>query len=189
MKFFTTHNSEQVHANASLRVRRREVQASKAAAPPAEGAVILEVALNDPRVVSVKDSRSSNNTVTEHIYKESAAPHAEDNGKGKGGFNPNTLPPKDTSLLPPDKASGGQYSTKYAFGSDDRFVIRDTSYPYSTVGKVQSAEGSCTGTMVGRRLMLTAKHCVSDGYMKFTPSYYDSSEPFGSAYATDFLYW
>ena len=83
--FILTHNSE-VHATNNLRVRQ--------GAPP-EGAVILEVTLNDPPV-SAKDSRSSNNNttpfkdITAHIYKESGAAHEEeDNGKG---LNPNTLP-------------------------------------------------------------------------------------------------
>jgi hypothetical protein len=77
---FLSHNSE-VHANDNLRVRRLEESPTSA---PTEGAVILEVTLNDPPV-SAKDSRSSNSTapfeeITMHIYKESAA-HEEDNGK------------------------------------------------------------------------------------------------------------
>jgi V8-like Glu-specific endopeptidase len=185
--FFLTHNLE-VHANDSL--RGRGLEGSKAAPP--EGAVILEVTLNDPPV-SLKDSRSSNNTapfkdITVHIYKESAAQHEEDNGKG---FNPNTLPLRTRPL----KASGGESSTRDVFGSDDRFVFQDTSFPYSTVGKVQyetsSGRFSCTGTMVGRNLMVTANHCVTTGlrWMKFTPSYYDGSEPYGSAYATSYFRW
>jgi hypothetical protein len=93
------------------------LEAGKAAPP--EGAVILEVALNDPPI-SIKDSRSSNSTapfkeITMHIYKESAA-HEEDNGKG---FNPNTLPLQTR----PNKASRGELSTKNIFGSDDRFAF------------------------------------------------------------------
>jgi V8-like Glu-specific endopeptidase len=185
--FFLTHNLE-VHANDNLRVRRFEE--SKAAAVPSEGAVILEVTLNDPPVSS-KDSRSFNNNttpfkdITAHIYKESAAAHEEeDNGKG---FNPNTLPLRTR----PEKASGGESSTRNVHGADDRYVFQDTSFPYSTVGKVQTATGSCTGTMVGRNLMLTANHCIKSGlqWMKFTPSYYDGSEPYGSAYALSYLRW
>ena len=47
------------------------------------------------------------------------------------------------------------------YGADDRYVYRDTSYPWSTVGRVGTTSGgSCTGTMVGRNLMLTASHCM-----------------------------
>jgi hypothetical protein len=118
-----------------------------------------------------------------HIYKESAA-HEEDNGKG---FNPNTLPLQTR----PDKASGGESSTNNIFGLDDRFAFRDTIHPYSTVGKIHMVTGStCAGTMVGRNLMLTANHCIKSGsWMKFTPSYYDGSEPYDSAYVMNYLHW
>jgi V8-like Glu-specific endopeptidase len=81
------------------------------------------------------------------------------------------------------------------FGADDRKVFHDHHYPLSTVGRVENAKGFCTGTMVGRRLMLTAAHCVNwkndneIGWLKFTPSYYNGETPFGSAYATNVIYW
>jgi V8-like Glu-specific endopeptidase len=49
--------------------------------------------------------------------------------------------------------------------------------------------------MVGRRLMLTAAHCVNwkndneIGWLKFTPSYYNGEAPFGVACATKVIYW
>jgi hypothetical protein len=42
------------------------------------------------------------------------------------------------------------------FTPDTRYIFRDTSFPWCTTGKVVTEDGSCTGTMVGRRLMLTA---------------------------------
>ena len=80
------------------------------------------------------------------------------------------------------------------FAPDTRFVFHDTHYPWSTVGRVESAGGICTGTMVGRRLMLTAGHCVQwngngAGWVKFTPSYYNGDAPFGVAWATNIIYW
>jgi hypothetical protein len=82
------------------------------------------------------------------------------------------------------------------FSHDSRYVYRDTRYPWSTVGKVQTAEGSCTGTMIGPRLMLTASHCVnwldggsSAGWIKFTPAYYNGDSPFGLAWGTHIYSW
>ncbi|KAL7546958.1 hypothetical protein ACHAWF_010285 [Thalassiosira exigua] len=78
------------------------------------------------------------------------------------------------------------------FGSDDREEFENYAYPWSTVGKVETSSGSCTGTLVGPSLMLTAQHCVkcnSDGTvggMKFTPGYYEGRAPFGSAKAERF---
>ena len=91
-------------------------------------------------------------------------------------------------------AEGNDIATN-VFGADTRKVFHDHHYPLSTVGRVENEEGFCTGTMVGRRLMLTAAHCVhwiSDkefGWLKFTPSYYDGETPFGVAWATSIIYW
>jgi V8-like Glu-specific endopeptidase len=81
------------------------------------------------------------------------------------------------------------------FGTDDRKIFHDHHYPLSTVGRVENAKGVCTGTMIGRRLMLTAGHCLNWidgkqlGWLKFTPSYYNDEAPFGVAWATKVIYW
>ena len=91
-------------------------------------------------------------------------------------------------------AEGNDIATN-VFGADDRKIFHDHHYPLSTVGRVENAKGVCTGTMVGRRLMLTAGHCVNwkndneIGWLKFTPSYYNGEAPFGVAWATKIIYW
>lgn len=45
------------------------------------------------------------------------------------------------------------------FGTDNRVEMTSKNYPWSTIGRLSSG---CTGTLVGRDLMLTAAHCVYD---------------------------
>ena len=77
------------------------------------------------------------------------------------------------------------------FSPDERKVYNDTSYPWSTIGRVETPNGIASGVMVGPRHLLTVNHIVkwnSDGnadFLKFIPAYYDgSTTAFGQAYAT-----
>jgi len=50
-------------------------------------------------------------------------------------------------------------------GKESRVPMTSTAYPWSTIGRIKVLDGnmvvgSCTGTMVGRSVMLTAAHCV-----------------------------
>lgn len=86
------------------------------------------------------------------------------------------------------------YQATTIFGPDDRYTFRDTSYPWSTTGRVTSPLGSASGVMVGPRHMLTCSHIVqwlpnnTAGWIRFAPSYYDGNEPFGAAWGTR-IYW
>jgi V8-like Glu-specific endopeptidase len=80
------------------------------------------------------------------------------------------------------------------FAPDSRYIFQDTSFPWCTTGRVETAGGSCSGTMIGRRLMVTGSHCMEwtdsgAGWVKFTPSYYNGSAPFGVAWGTRVIYW
>jgi V8-like Glu-specific endopeptidase len=82
------------------------------------------------------------------------------------------------------------------FGADDRFIFQDTSYPWSTVGLVQSNRGSGSGVMIGPRHLLTVSHVIdwtapagfAADWVRFTPSYFDGNAPFGESYGVH-IYW
>lgn len=46
------------------------------------------------------------------------------------------------------------------FAPDSRYIFQDTSFPWCTTGRVETSGGGCTGTMIGRRLMVTGSHCM-----------------------------
>lgn len=78
------------------------------------------------------------------------------------------------------------------FGDDDRRVFRDTTYPWSAIGRCETNFGPFSGVMIGPRHMLTCNHGIDwtpppgfdADWLTFTPSYYDGDAPFGSTYAT-----
>jgi V8-like Glu-specific endopeptidase len=85
----------------------------------------------------------------------------------------------------------GLASPSTVFSPDTRYNFNDTAFPWCTCGKVETAGGYGSGVMIGPRHLLTASHVIdwgpnnTAGSVKFTPSYFDGSSPFGVAYATE----
>lgn len=111
------------------------------------------------------------------------------------GFSP-TPRERVKSMRSIRNPAGNRRVATTIFGADDRRAFRDTSYPWSTVGLVQTDRGSGSGTMIGPRHLLTVSHVIDwaapPGYaadwVRFTPSFYDGGAPFGEAYGIH-IYW
>jgi V8-like Glu-specific endopeptidase len=89
---------------------------------------------------------------------------------------PRLLPPHE---LPPMRRLNGRMTRPlWVFGSDDRRLFRDSSYPWGTVGLIENNEGYAgSGTLVARNIVVTAAHLIpwssgSNGWVKFTPADY-----------------
>ncbi len=75
------------------------------------------------------------------------------------------------------------------FPPEDRYTFSDTSCPWCTIGRVDTAGGQASGVLIGPRHLLTVSHAMvwnpgnSCGWVRFRPSYFDGSAPFGEAWA------
>jgi V8-like Glu-specific endopeptidase len=111
------------------------------------------------------------------------------------GFN---ATPRDVvkSLVSIRALAGNRRIATTIFGTDNRRAFRDTSYPWSTAGLVQTNRGSGSGVMIGPRHLLTVSHVIdwtapagfAADWVRFTPSFYDGDAPFGEAYGIH-IYW
>ena len=66
-------------------------------------------------------------------------------------------------------------SNRAIIGEDQRLPMMSREYPWSTVGKIvmiskDKKEYSCTGTLIGKSLVITNAHCVYDQSGKLFPN-------------------
>ena len=121
-----------------------------------------------------------------------------------GGFVPKHLA---FDPLPRDRVKG--FRTFYegpdpeiirpttVFAPDDRRTFRDTTYPWGTVGLVETPRGNSSGVVIGPRHLLTVSHGIDWGgaprgfaanWVRFTPSSFDGNAPFGQTHGVH-IYW
>lgn len=95
----------------------------------------------------------------------------------------------------PDPEAAPPRGAFKVFGNDERFIFFDFNYPFSTVGRIDSPRGSCTGTMIGPRHALTASHCIlwngdgTTGWVQFRPALNGTQEPFDEAWASQVYFY
>lgn len=105
------------------------------------------------------------------------------------------IPPKLTKDLQVRKFIGkmpkakGYHRATTIFPPENRYTFSDTSFPWCTVGRVDTAGGQASGVLIGPRHLLTVRHAMvwgsgnTCGWVRFRPSYFDGSAPFGEAWA------
>ena len=78
------------------------------------------------------------------------------------------------------RAGGRPVNPLFIFPPDNRFAFTDTTYPWRACGRVVTAKGHGSGTIVGPQHVLTASHVVdwtqSDGligWLRFEPDFND----------------
>jgi hypothetical protein len=112
---------------------------------------------------------------------------------------PTTFTPKlgkPTHQLRPQRGKGLDRGGSI-FGTDDRYLFDDQSFPWRTTGKVRTVGKWGSGTTIGPRHVLTASHVVNwtggsaggVAWLTFTPGYFDGSGPWGEIAATRVIYW
>lgn len=103
---------------------------------------------------------------------------------------------KPTHQLRPSRGKGLDVGGSI-FGSDDRYLFQDRSFPWCTTGKINTEGKWGSGTTIGPRHVLTASHVVNwtggsrggVAWINFTPGYFDGRGPWGTFAATRVLYW
>lgn len=105
------------------------------------------------------------------------------------GSNPTFLPGKSTVTGVKSQKQGT------IFDRDDRYQFVPQGYPWRIIGKVRTAGGFGSGTMIGPQHVLTASHCAgwnadgTLGWITFTPGYYDGNGPQGVFPVTEVISW
>ena len=140
------------------------------------------------------------------LPRETSATRATDKAGGGpqfDGFLPahlpfNPIPPQlDRALRVrkylgelPKRTQKNRYALTTIFSPDNRYTFSDTSFPWCTIGRVDTGGGLASGVLIGPRHLLTVSHAMvwgsnnTVGWVRFRPSYFDGNAPFGEAWAT-----
>ncbi|KAL8369833.1 hypothetical protein RB595_000262 [Gaeumannomyces hyphopodioides] len=94
------------------------------------------------------------------------------------GGNATEAPPMLPSSGPAASISAnGTLKARAVHGPDDRYTESGMQYPFSALGRItmkyDGRKSWCSGSLVGPRLVATARHCVKpNGAYTFAPAYY-----------------
>ena len=59
-------------------------------------------------------------------------------------------------------AAGTTSYARNVFGTEDRIQVHSSALPWSAIGRLTTANGFCTATLVAANLVLTSAHCLYD---------------------------
>ncbi|MCY7393367.1 MAG: trypsin-like peptidase domain-containing protein [Leptolyngbyaceae cyanobacterium CAN_BIN12] len=107
--------------------------------------------------------------------------------------------PKTTAGFIPAKLEQSNFpfeGGRNVFGKDDRIPMNSSKHPWSAIGRVEALNGNqldwtCTGTLIGKSLVVTNAHCVLDektkqittNKIRFRPNLINGEAP-AEAFAT-----
>src|SRR3546814_7963669 len=86
--------------------------------------------------------------------------------------------------------SKSQRRATTVFAPENRYTFSDTSFPWCTMGRVDTAGGWASGALVGPRHLLTCSHAMvwgsgnTAGWVRFRSYFFDGNAPLGEAWAT-----
>lgn len=86
----------------------------------------------------------------------------------------NVLPESESVSLPPPPTRTNKFPGNQVIvigEGDPRIKVDQTEMPWRAIGRLQAGGGSCTASLIGPSLLLTAAHCVFDaGSRQYYPA-------------------
>jgi len=130
--------------------------------------------------VNRTEAKGTEGFAPDHLAFKPVLPELEEARRGRRFIGPNVR--LQLAHLRP-----GEFVATTIFPPDQRYLFDDTSFPWSTTGRVDVTGGWGSGSLVGPRHLLCASHMMTwnpdntVNQVTFTPSYFDGNAPFGNA--------
>ncbi|KAJ1323868.1 glutamyl endopeptidase [Microdochium nivale] len=108
-------------------------------------------------------------------------------------YDPAVLLGMGQLIAEPSNHTDVELAQRAIIGTDDRANWEDGNYPYSAIGKVQWSNGAwCTGTLVGPRHVITARHCTPINgeavSVRFSPFFYNGETRYPGSQVTAYIF-